>query len=111
MTKDERIAELENEIKKKDELIKQLGEANKFLSSDKAVSTEQVKQIAREIQIKVMKENIKIIYSNLRHEICEKVRLYCRDKFEPASNKLGCIVEINREEFFEFLDQIERGED
>ena len=105
MTKDERIAELENEIKKKDELIKQLGEANKFLSSDKVVSEEQCKQIAREAQLKVMKENIEIIYSTIRHEICEEIRKKAIfDDSDPFFYRP--IYHITPK----LLDQIEKGE-
>lgn len=44
---------------------------------------------------------------HLRHEICEKIREYCKNNFIPVLNKLGCYVEVNREEFFDKLDQIE----
>lgn len=106
--KDKRIVELENEIKKKDELIKQLGESNKFLSSDKAVSTEQVKQIAREVQLKVMKENIEIVYSTIRHEICEKIREEANEiSFWDCES--DCRI-IEKDEFDEILNKIEQGE-
>lgn len=88
-TKDERIAELERQIR---EQIMGENEAAK-------------ETIANILGQKKTTEN------RLRHEICDKIRLYCRDRFEPVPDKLGCIAEINREEFFEFLDEIEQGDE
>ena len=79
MNKDERIAELEMQIK-------ELQDDNRNLR--KGLNKEGLDYFITQI-------------NNIRHEICEKVRLYCRDRLEPVPDKLGCIAEINRDEFFE----------
>lgn len=43
----------------------------------------------------------------VRHQVCDLIREYCKNNFEPIANKLGCFVSINREDFFDKLDQIE----
>ena len=48
--------------------------------------------------------------NSIRHQVCDEVREYCKNNFIPIPNKLGCYVEVNREEFFDNLDQIEKGE-
>jgi hypothetical protein len=47
-----------------------------------------------------------------RKQVVQEIRKWCKENFDYTKlpNELGCWVAVNREEFFDILDQIERGE-
>ena len=47
-----------------------------------------------------------------RKRVVQEIRKWCKENFDYTKlpNELGCWVAVNREEFFNILDQIERGE-
>ncbi len=47
-----------------------------------------------------------------RKRVVQEIRKWCKQNFDYTKlpNELGCWVAVNREEFFDILDQIERGE-
>lgn len=46
-----------------------------------------------------------------RKKVVQEIREWCKESFDYTKlpNELGCWVAVNREEFFNILDQIERG--
>lgn len=46
----------------------------------------------------------------IRHQVCEEIRAYLKENLKPIHSKLGCFAEINREDLFDKLDQIEGEE-
>lgn len=50
--------------------------------------------------------------SEERKKVVQEIRKWCKDNFDYTKlpNELGCLVAVNREKFFDILDQIERGE-
>jgi hypothetical protein len=47
-----------------------------------------------------------------RKKVVQEIREWCKESFDYTKlpNELGCWVAVNREEFFNILDQIERGD-
>ena len=49
--------------------------------------------------------------SQIRKQVCDEIRQYCKEHFVPVKNELGYITSINRDDFYNFLDQIEEGDE
>lgn len=77
----------------------------KLTAKEKEIYYKGFENCERQIASNLADKTIKI-----RHQVCEEIREYCKNNFIPTPNKLGCYVEVNREEFFNNLDQIEKGE-
>ena len=105
MNKDERIAELEREVAQKDELIKQLGEANKFLQT-------QIKELL-ECSKQMLNEG-KEIMLNIRNQVCEEIReRFGLNQAQQTFNDGGLEpneIKVSYDTFVEILNQIEEGE-
>lgn len=102
----EYINNLNQQLAEKDKEIEGLKKSIDFLSSDKVVSEEQCKQIAKEAQLKVFKENILLIQQEIRHQVCQEIREKANKRH--TLYKDGSLAYVLSEEE---LDQIEKGEE
>lgn len=46
----------------------------------------------------------------IRKQVCDEIRQYCKEHFEPVKDELGYIASLDRDDFYNFLDKIEKGE-
>ena len=102
------VQEIKEQLAEKDREIEELKETLKIALED---FDEMQKEIDKLVcGAKQMLYEGKEIMQSIRHQVCEEIRAYLKENLKPIHSKLGCFAEINREDLFDKLDQIEGEE-
>lgn len=79
----------------------------KFAESVEIINEWMQLNIEKSTEIQQLKQQL----AEERKKVVQEIREWCKENFDYTKlpNELGCWVAVNREEFFNILDQIERG--
>lgn len=105
-------SELKKECEEHEQFVKKVYDEFDKLNEENKEIADLKERVERQ---KMIIDNLS--YSNrtanvvIRHQICKKIKAYLKENLNPIPSKLGCFAEINREDLFDKLDQIEKGEE
>lgn len=91
-------------VKENQELEQQLAEKDKEI---KELKTEF--DMYRSMSIQKDWNDPELIKS-IRKQVCDEIRQYCKEHFKPVKDELGYIASLDRDDFYSFLEKIEKGE-